>query len=360
MKVAVVGCSAIAQIEHIPNVVEHPDLELHALLDPDDRRLHTLGDRYDVEHRFNDVESMLAAGGVDLDAAVVCTPMHTHADVALPLLDAELHVLLEKPISMTVDDADELVAAADASAGTAMIAYMKRYSRAYERMREAVADLSAVDLITAYDTDGDYARIVEEAYDLLDDDLPESFVEASADERRRQTMAAIDADDPDLAATYDFHLEHVCHDVNALRGLFGGVERIQHVDFFADGRYGTAALEYERGRRCVLESGVGDRKWFDQYIRVDAPEGMVALEFANPFVRDDVPRLRIKRGEAEVRETVETPTCRGSFKRELDHFVACIRGDAAVRTPFAEARDDLALIVDLFRAYQGKSLAGGS
>lgn len=360
MRFAVTGCGEVAQIMHIPHVVEHPALELHALVDPDDDRLDVLGDRYGVEHRYQGVDPMIDAVGTDLDAVVVCTPMHTHAEVGVAVLQAGLHVLLEKPLAMTPEGADALVDAAGKTDATAMVGYMKRYAEAYQRAASLVDDLSAVDLITAFDTDPDFPAVLAETYDLVDADLPDEFVEESAAARRRRAMAAIDAEDPDLADAYDFHLEHVCHDVNALRGLFGAVERIQHVDFFADGRYGTAMLEYEGGQRCTLTSGIGDRAWFDQYIRVDAPEGMVTLEFGNPMVRNHVPRVVVTQGRDELEETVLTPTYEESFKRELDHFVRCIRGEAAVRTPFEHARADVELVADLFRAYQGKPLVGGS
>lgn len=358
MNIAVIGCGDIAQIMHVPNVVEHPSLELLALLDPDSHRVEVLGDRYNVEHRFSDVEELLAEVGPALDAAIVCSPMHTHAEVGIPILEAGIHVLLEKPIAMTVADADAIVAAADTDT-VAMVGYMKRYSRAFERARDAVGELSEIDLVTAYDTDPDFRRVLPEVYDLVEDHLPVEFIEESSAERERQALAAIDTDDPELAAAYDFHLEHVCHDVNLLRGLFGAVEDIRYVDIFADGRYGTAVLEYEAGVRCVLESGVGDRKWFEQSIRIDAPEGMVELEFADPFIKHQVPRVTIKRGVEEVHETVETPTFEDSFKRELRQFVDCVANGTDVQTTLEEARDDLRLIIDLFRTYQADSPAGG-
>jgi predicted dehydrogenase len=86
---------------------------------------------------------------------------------------------------------------------------------------------------------------------------------------------------------------------------------------------------------------------------------MVQLEFANPFNKNDVPRVRLKRGVDDREETVVTPTDEESFERELDHFVRCVRGKSDVRTTFEEARADLALIIDLFREYQGKAQNGG-
>lgn len=84
---------------------------------------------------------------------------------------------------------------------------------------------------------------------------------------------------------------------------------------------------------------------------------MLNLKFSNPFIRNTSTELRVKSGIEEVKDTTYTPPYDELFKRELEHFVRCVEGDAAVRTSSLEACDDLELIVDLVRAYQGKIIA---
>lgn len=352
MRFGIVGCGMIAQIMHLPYLTELPETDVHALVDPAEGRVTTLADRYGVPHQFEDVDSLLAAVGDELDAVVVLTPAHAHADVVVETLDAGIDTLVEKPIAATVEDADRMVDAAAHSDATAMVAYMKRYDPAYERAQAKLDMLEGIDLITAYDVDPDHFRIIDEVYDLVEADLPEEFLAESTMERRTQIESAIGTDDETLVDAYDFQLDHICHDINALRGLFGDVKQIDDSDIHDDGRYLTARLVYEGGHRCVVESGDSDRKWFEQFIRVDAPDGMLKLDFSNPFIKNTPTELRIKQGIKELEETTYTPSYDESFKRELAYFVQCTRDDATVRTTFTEARDDLALIVDLFQAYQ--------
>ena len=129
---------------------------------------------------------------------------------------------------------------------------------------------------------------------------------------------------------------------------------------FADGRYATAHLVYEDGVRCTLKTGDSDRKWFEEFIRVDGPDGTVTVDFSNPFIRNTPTKLRVKEGVEELSEAVHTPAYDESFKRELEYFVDCVESEAEVRTPFTEARDDLEVIIDLFRAYRGESVRAGS
>jgi predicted dehydrogenase len=235
-----------------------------------------------------------------------------------------------------------------------MVAYMKRYDPAYEQAKTYVDDLEGIDLVTAYDVDPDHGRIVDEVYDLIGGDPPADVVEESVAKRRADIEQAIGTDDDLLVDAYDFQLDHLCHDINALRGLFGDVERIDHVDVFAGGRYATAHLVYEGDVRCVLETGDSDRKWFEEFIRVDGPDGMVSVDFSNPFIRNTPSELRVKTGVEELAETVHTPSYDESFKRELERFIDCVEGESEVRTTFDEARDDLRVIVDLFRTYRGE------
>lgn len=356
MRFAVIGCGLVAQAMHIPYLAELPESELCAFVDPAKERAEKLADRYNVPYVYASHEDLLEDGSDELDAVVVLTPAHTHADVVVDTLGAGIDTLVEKPIAASLEDADRMVDAADSSEATAMVAYMKRYDPAYERAAEAIDELDAIDLVTAYDVDPDHFRIVEEVYDLVEGSPPERLIEESIAKRRADIEQAVGTNDELLVDAYDFQLDHVCHDVNALRGLFGAVERIDHVNVFAEGRYATAQLTYEDGVQCVLETGDSDRKWFEEFIRVDSPDGMVTVDFSNPFIKNTPTELRVKRGIEELSETVRTPSYDEPFKRELEYFIECVENKVEVRTTFTEAREDLRVIIDLFRTYRGEAV----
>lgn len=358
MRFGIIGCGTIAQIMHIPYVVELPEAELHALADPAADRVTRLERTYNVPHGFESAEELVAEVGDDLDAVIVLTPPNQHAEVVETTLEAGVPTLVEKPLAVSVEDADRMVQAAESSDATAMVAYMKRYDPAYQEAKAELSSLDRIDLVTAYDVDPDHGRILEEVYDVVGGDVPDDVVAESQHKQEADSMQAIDSDDPDLAADYHWHLEHVCHDVNVLRGLFGDVDRIDHVDLFADGRYATAKLVYEGGIRCNLDSGLSERKWFEEFVRVDSPDGMVELAFGNPYIRNDPTELRVKRGVDAVSDDTRVPTYEESFKREIEYFMDCIRGERSVRTTFEEARADVRLIADLFRKQQGNELLG--
>lgn len=353
MRLAVIGCGTIAQIMHLPNVVELPQTDLAAVCDPGENVTRELGERYNVspEYQYQSSENLVAERADDIDAVIVTTPMQTHAEIVEQALDAGLHTLVEKPLAVTPDDADRLVEVAERSDATAMVGYNRRFELAYERFIDEVTEAETVDSVTAYAVDADFSQSLPDIYNIVQPDLSDAFVEQSIARRRELCKTAIDSEDDELAKAYDFQLEHICHDINALRNLLGEVDSIAHVDFVRDGYFGIAHLVYEGGERVLLQSGDSERHFHEQFVRVDTPARVLRLEFDHPFVRYNGATLSIRSGKTSTADCQYSPTREESFKRELEHFVACVQGEGTVRTPFAEARDDIDLITRLFEQY---------
>ncbi len=354
MQVGLIGAGSIAQIMHLPYLAEIPEVELAAIADPGANVTETLGDRYNIQHRYQDNGALIEEQSDTLDAVVVTTPMHTHADVAVAALEAGLHTFVEKPVAVTPEDADRVVAAADEADAVCMVGYMKRYDPGFSRFQAEVDATDTVDLVTSTVIPPDVGAVLEDTYDLVQPDLDEAFLEESGQQRQAQLEAAIGTDDETLTHAYGYHLESICHDINALRSLFGDVTQIDYVDVFNDWKYATAQFRYEDGSRCMLQSGATERKWYDERIRVDAPDKSLSIAFSNAFIRNTPSDVRVKEGRQEIQETRYTPSYDEAFKRELVHFFDCIEGDAEPHTPPAEAKKDVELIADLFRGFAGE------
>ena len=78
---------------------------------------------------FDSAEGMVRSG--DVDAVVIATPHWQHAEIAVSALKAGLHVLCEKPLSVTVAQADEVLKAAEQSRGMFVVVHQKRFEPAY-------------------------------------------------------------------------------------------------------------------------------------------------------------------------------------------------------------------------------------
>ncbi|MGH9949549.1 MAG: Gfo/Idh/MocA family protein [Pyrinomonadaceae bacterium] len=83
---------------------------------------------------FNDWRELL--GNVDLVS--VATPTETHCEIATAFLETGVHVLVEKPIAITLDEADKMIAAADASGAKLMVGQLERFNPAMVALRPHV------------------------------------------------------------------------------------------------------------------------------------------------------------------------------------------------------------------------------
>jgi UDP-N-acetylglucosamine 3-dehydrogenase len=106
MRVAVIGLGAMGR-HHARCYTEIPGITLAAAADPDPAAREAA---IRLEARaYGSADDLLRSE--DLDAVSVCAPTRQHREIALPCLEAGLHVLVEKPIAATIDDAEDILRA---------------------------------------------------------------------------------------------------------------------------------------------------------------------------------------------------------------------------------------------------------
>ncbi|MBK8011820.1 MAG: Gfo/Idh/MocA family oxidoreductase [Deltaproteobacteria bacterium] len=111
LRTALIGCGAVARDEHLPALADMDDVEVVALCDRDAARAQSLASRHRVPRTFTSLETLLQETRPDL--VHVLTPPESHKDVAISALEAGAHVLIEKPFTYDVSDADAVVATAE-------------------------------------------------------------------------------------------------------------------------------------------------------------------------------------------------------------------------------------------------------
>ncbi len=106
-----VGAGNITKL-HFEGISRHPDRVVVAgLCDPDKDTLIVRGEEFGCKGLYPDVEAMIADGGIDV--AIVCTATHVRSSVLLPLIQAGIPVLCEKPFAETYAEAVEIEKAAN-------------------------------------------------------------------------------------------------------------------------------------------------------------------------------------------------------------------------------------------------------
>jgi predicted dehydrogenase len=137
LRVGIVGLGAWGSRAHLPAFAAHPDVDVIALADPDESAVQSAARAHGVGRVATDA-GRLFSDPDGLDAVVIATPDDTHRDLVIAAFDAGLHVLCEKPLAYTVDQAAEMLAAAERAGRVAKIGFLFRHSPVVTRMRELV------------------------------------------------------------------------------------------------------------------------------------------------------------------------------------------------------------------------------
>ncbi len=111
---------------HAHGYHSHPQAELVALCDLDEKRLSETAQELGVEQTYTDVDAMFKKA--DLDGVSVALPNKLHAPITIKALGYGLHVLCEKPMARTVREAERMLQAARKARRNLMINFSYRFS----------------------------------------------------------------------------------------------------------------------------------------------------------------------------------------------------------------------------------------
>lgn len=132
LRAAVVGTGYLGRF-HAQKYAALPGVELTCVVDADPERARAMGEELGVPH-FLDFRELVGR----VDVASVVTPTCLHHEVALPLLEAGIHLLVEKPITVTEAEARQLMAAASASGVILQVGHLERFNPAVQVLLKEV------------------------------------------------------------------------------------------------------------------------------------------------------------------------------------------------------------------------------
>lgn len=126
LKVAIIGAGNISH-SHLDAYKNLDNAEVIAICDINEKRLNKTADQYGIEHRYTDIDTLIA-NHPEIDAADVCVWNCSHAECSIKLLNAGINVLCEKPMAMNTEQAQNMVDAAKANNKLLMMGFCMRFS----------------------------------------------------------------------------------------------------------------------------------------------------------------------------------------------------------------------------------------
>ena len=135
INICLVGVGIMGQ-KHARIYSEMPEAKLKAVVDINVQQAEKVAERFNVDTVSNDVRSVIADQSIH--AVHIATPDHTHVEPISLALKSGKHVLVEKPLATTVEDASKIVALSKETKRHVMVNYTHRWAAPYAKTKQLI------------------------------------------------------------------------------------------------------------------------------------------------------------------------------------------------------------------------------
>lgn len=354
VKMGIIGCGAIAQVHHMPNLVELPDLfQVTAVCDVSPGAAGYLATKYHVPAHFTDYRDLLAA---DVDAVLLCQS-DPKTQVAVDAFGAGKHVFIEKPMCFSRQEADAIIDAQSAAGTVGQVGYMKVYDPAYEYALAQVQNMDNIRFVQVNHLHPSNDLHVRQFDVRRFDDIPADVLAATSAARERARHEAIGAVPTPVQHAFHLLAGSMIHDLYGMRTMLGLPAEIVSTDIWFDGRAFSMTLAYPNDARCVASWVDLPDLWdFRETLEVYGDAKRVLVAYPTGFSRGILSTVTVQGIDEQGITYRKEPAIdwESAFSREMRHFYDCIVHGTPCRTPVADARHDISLIIDVIESYKAR------
>lgn len=346
LRVGYVGCGFMAQNVHLPNLSQSRRCALHGLSEVRADLGRKIQRKYGIPHFHTDHGDL--ARDDSYDAFAVSAGFVTQGRIARDLLRSGRPVFMEKPMAITVRQAEEILEAAQTPGARLMVGYMKRYDAGYQLVRAKVQEFQASGRLgemffaRSHGFCGDWIAGMDTTLETSRLPMPEEHMEGP------------DWMPPALVPKYVSYLQQYVHNFNLLRYFLnaGDRARVTTVDLDDDGFTGLVSMEMA-GVRAALETGRLSHHRWDDHTQLYFRQGWIHT-WAPPLLNENLPaEVEIYYGGDSHAYERPLPAARWSwaYRREMEGFLSAVQSGAAFLSPGEDALTDIRLIEDVYRQH---------
>ena len=314
---AIIGCGFISA-QHAWAIRESDGGELRVACDVDAARAEAFSTQHGVE-ATTDFEAILRRD--DVDVVNICTLPVLHAEMTIKAVQAGKHVLVEKPIATTLEEADQMIAAARQAGVKLTVIHQMRFSTINQRMKRLL-DAGAIG--KPFFIDVTYRTFRPQAY---------------FDSNERGTGRL------DGGGVF---ITHAIHDLDVILMFMGPVRSVTarkavlgHVMEVED--IGMALLEFESGAMGMLSTSTCVKRHHDRTVEIHGPEGTL-------FHNEKVLEHYITRGQPITYEEIGLDAPGALHKIQMQDLIEAIGEDREPMINGDVARRPLALVKAIYES----------
>ena len=125
IRIGIIGTGAIAHVAYFPSLISMDDVEIEAVLSKHFENAEVASRQCGAKKAVHDLSEFLDQG---LNAAILLTPKTVRSEYLIPLVEAGLDVLVEKPLAMSLKECSDLAEFSAKSGRIVMVAFNRRFS----------------------------------------------------------------------------------------------------------------------------------------------------------------------------------------------------------------------------------------
>lgn len=336
IRIGVIGCGAIAQIMHIPYLIEHERFQVVSFCDVSEPVLRDVADRYHINNRYTDHRELLAND--DLDAVAICHA-GSHRDTVIEAIEAGKHVFVEKPISFSLRETQDIADVARKSDRILQIGYHKLYDPAFAFVKEQIEQMQDIGIVritvlhpvnalgfSPHRIRRGNGKIVEGHVD------PGTWESNRSGQLKGLSGGKLEAiidnalgehkDNTDVRLAYGTIFSSLIHQIYTMYGLFGEPEKVVSTDIWREGYSIHSVIQYAQGFRVMLDwHFLSHLKDYDEEYAIYGNHDRVMLNFPSPYFRNFPSPVTIQGGEADLSwKKVVTVSHGEAFENQLLAF----------------------------------------
>jgi len=341
-----VGCGFMAQKVHIPNFKNIPECEFLAIAEVREKLGRKVQARYGIPRFYR--SHLELADDPDIDAVGVSAPFTLQGEIARDLLNAGKHVFMEKPMAVSVEQAERILAASRTRGSRLMVAYMKRYDAGNELVKNLISnytktgELGRIILTRNHGFCGEWVCNIDTPMEVTDEKPPEPPI------IKPSWLPN------EYLNSYIGYLQQYTHNVNLLRWFLDAGDRVtvKYVDFDEDGMTGIVVFDMN-GVRATIESGQMSHYRWDETTEIYFQHGWIKT-WAPPLLLKNTPaEVEVYKagGIQEFIRPIPKPMWTWSYKREAEHFIHCILTGEPFRSSGEDTLTDVRVFEDIYRLY---------
>jgi predicted dehydrogenase len=344
-----VGCGFMAQRVHIPNFLSIPECDFIAIAEARERLGRRVCERYGIPRFYK--SHLELAEDPDVEAVGVSAGFAAQGAIARDLLMAGKHVFMEKPMAVSIRQAEEMLRASKEGGGRLMVAYMKRYDAGNELVKELVdrfresGELGRITFARSHGFCGDWVDGIDTPFETTDEPYPPEPAPILPEWLPKGEEGK-----------YLGYLQQYTHNLNLLRWFLDAGDEVQvsFVDLDEDGMTGIVGFKM-RGIRAVIESG-GISYWsWEEQTQIYFQHGWIRT-WAPPLLHKNLPagvEVYIGKDLHEFRYPLPRERWSWSFKREAEHFIKALLSGEEFRSSGEDTLTDVRIFEEIYRKYLG-------